>query len=302
MSKQFPWYKREPRAFFDATIGWPFEEKAAYGLLLDLLYMHDGQVANDSAYIVAMLGLSSKRKWTTLQNRLEETGKIEVVNGYLRNHRAFIETINRRYSGDKSEITDQLSNKNSDVVSTEIEVEVEIDSSKINQPSFSDKSVCQSEAESDRPTDPDFKEFWDCYPHVGNSSQPKALAAWSALRPADRIAALDAAKTMDRPPRDLFAWTWLTERHFTTPTPEAKPITERPTETAAAAIYDELAERDGLAVFAAWLAPGRVRYDGHTVHPPGPFFKKQLEKRFGALLEKHGVTIGAIEAHQRSAA
>jgi hypothetical protein len=229
MSKAFPWYKREPRAFFDATIGWEFEEKSAYGLLLDLIYMHDGQVADDAAYVVAMLGLSSKRKWTGIKNKLIERGKIEVVDGYLRNHRAFIETINRRYSRDKSEITETVSNENNDLAKTDIEVEIEEEGYSKSKPySSKSKSVSQS-GKQDRQTDDLFLEFWDSYPHTQSSCQAKARTEWDRLSPDDQTQALSTAKQMDAPPRDLFAWTWIAQREWLNFKPPPKIIPWRPT-------------------------------------------------------------------------
>ena len=92
MKKQFPCYKRKPSAFFDDTIGWDADLKGVYSLLLDLIYMHDGLLADDSGYIVGMLGISSKRKWTGYKKQLVDKRKITIENGYLRNHRTSIES------------------------------------------------------------------------------------------------------------------------------------------------------------------------------------------------------------------
>jgi len=85
-----PYYKRYPRDFIEGTIGLPFEVKAAYGLILDLIYLHDGRCPDDSGYISGVLGCS-KHKWASLRRQLLATGKIVSGDGFLANSRAFLE-------------------------------------------------------------------------------------------------------------------------------------------------------------------------------------------------------------------
>jgi len=82
-----PYYKRYPRDFIEGTIGMPFEMKAAYGLILDLIYMQGGTLPDDSRYISGLLGCSVK-KWNALRALLLDAGKIEVRGEHLGNLRA----------------------------------------------------------------------------------------------------------------------------------------------------------------------------------------------------------------------
>ena len=75
MGNSLPWYQAYPSLFFDATIGWDDDKKGGYRLLLDLIYLHGGRVADDSAYISAQLGLKSKRKWSVIKNYLLDKEK-----------------------------------------------------------------------------------------------------------------------------------------------------------------------------------------------------------------------------------
>lgn len=82
-----PYYKAYPRDFIEGTIGMDFETKAAYRLVLDLIYMQGGALPDDARYISGLLGCSVK-KWNGLREALILAGKIEVRNGVLGNHRA----------------------------------------------------------------------------------------------------------------------------------------------------------------------------------------------------------------------
>lgn len=82
-----PYYKAYPRDFIEGTVGMPFELKAAYRLVLDLIYMQGGKLPDDARYISGLLGCSVK-KWLPMRAALLEAGKLTVSQGYLGNHRA----------------------------------------------------------------------------------------------------------------------------------------------------------------------------------------------------------------------
>ena len=98
-----PYYKRYPRDFIEGTIGMGFEMKAAYGLVLDIIYMQGGNLVDDARYISGLLGCSV-RKWTALRLALIEAGKLVARDGYLGNYRADkeLETL-RKYQTNQSE-------------------------------------------------------------------------------------------------------------------------------------------------------------------------------------------------------
>ncbi|SEU02810.1 DUF1376 domain-containing protein [Paracoccus homiensis] len=82
-----PYYKAYPRDFIEGTIGLDFETKAAYRLVIDLIYMQGGALPDDARYISGLLGCSVK-KWNVLRDRLISAGKVEVRGDYLGNLRA----------------------------------------------------------------------------------------------------------------------------------------------------------------------------------------------------------------------
>lgn len=82
-----PYYKAYPRDFIEGTIGMDFETKAAYRLVLDLIYMQGGNLPDDARYISGLLGCSVK-KWNTIRQKLIDAGKIEARGSCLGNYRA----------------------------------------------------------------------------------------------------------------------------------------------------------------------------------------------------------------------
>jgi hypothetical protein len=65
------YYKRFPRSFLDACIGleWTLERKGAYAVLIDLIFMRDGNLPDDPQYIAGQLGCSV-RKWNSIKSFL----------------------------------------------------------------------------------------------------------------------------------------------------------------------------------------------------------------------------------------
>jgi uncharacterized protein YdaU (DUF1376 family) len=82
-----PWYRRFPDNFIAGTVGLSLEEKGAYSLLLDLMYVRGGPVPDEPRYIAGVCNCSV-RKWNAIRQRLIDLGKIAVVGGCLTNHRA----------------------------------------------------------------------------------------------------------------------------------------------------------------------------------------------------------------------
>lgn len=87
-----PWYRRFPDNFIAGTVGLSLEEKGAYSLILDLIYVRGGPVPDESRYIAGVCNCSV-RKWNAIRQRLLDLGKIEVIDGCLMNHRAQEELI-----------------------------------------------------------------------------------------------------------------------------------------------------------------------------------------------------------------
>lgn len=78
---KLPWYKANPRDFLEGTIGMSLELKGAYRIILDLIYLHDGNLrakeAEDLRYLAAHLGCSL-RKCRAILEQLSACGKLEV--------------------------------------------------------------------------------------------------------------------------------------------------------------------------------------------------------------------------------
>jgi len=125
-----PWYRRFPDNFIAGTVGLTLEEKGAYGLIIDLIYVRGGPVPDEPRYIAGVCNCSV-RKWNSIRQRLIDLGKIEVVDGCLSNHRAEEELeISAKTSreraesgakgGEKSAEKRSTSNKNKGVAQAEL--------------------------------------------------------------------------------------------------------------------------------------------------------------------------------------
>tara|TARA_R100001369_G_scaffold16867_4_gene31986 strand:- start:1981 stop:2868 length:888 start_codon:yes stop_codon:yes gene_type:complete len=99
-----PYYPRYPRDFFEGTAGMSLEEKGAYGLVLDLIYMMGARgLPDDPQYIAGQLG-TSVRKWNSLRKSLIERGKINIKDGLICNGRAEKEKAKqKKYQGQQAE-------------------------------------------------------------------------------------------------------------------------------------------------------------------------------------------------------
>jgi uncharacterized protein YdaU (DUF1376 family) len=111
-----PYYKAYPRDFIEGTIGMPFELKAAYRLVLDLIYMQGGNLPDDARYISGLLGCTM-RKWNALRDELVSIGKIEITGEFLTNKRAVIELETSRKLTEKLSENRTRPNKNKDLKS-----------------------------------------------------------------------------------------------------------------------------------------------------------------------------------------
>lgn len=111
-----PYYKAYPRDFIEGTIGMRFELKAAYRLVLDLIYMQGGALPDDARYVSGLLGCTI-RKWKSLRDELISIRKIEVNGEFLTNKRAVIELETLTKLQDKQRENRSRPNKNKDLES-----------------------------------------------------------------------------------------------------------------------------------------------------------------------------------------
>ncbi len=114
-----PYYKKYPRDFVEGTIGMPLETKGAYSIILDMIYMQDGELPDDPRYISGMLGCSV-RKWKSIRNELINAGKLYAQNDIISNKRADKERESLRKLQHNQAEKGRLSNKNNKLPETTV--------------------------------------------------------------------------------------------------------------------------------------------------------------------------------------
>lgn len=76
------WHKREHAAALEETAKMTLEESGAYFKIIDLIYSHDGRLADESGFICRWLNCDA-RVWKRLKARLIQLGKLFVRDGEL---------------------------------------------------------------------------------------------------------------------------------------------------------------------------------------------------------------------------
>jgi len=82
-----PWYKRYPGDFIAGTALMSLEQKGAYSMILDLIYVRGGPIPDSPQEIARQCGCST-RKWKQIRDDLIGMGKIYENEGHLSNGRA----------------------------------------------------------------------------------------------------------------------------------------------------------------------------------------------------------------------
>lgn len=169
-----PYYKRYQRDLIEGTAGLPFEVKTTYSFVIDLIYLHDGKLPDDSRYIAGTLGCSV-RKWNSIRQALIESGKLKcfthVSRNFLTNYRAIIELESlRKYQDNQREkiIKRWKNNELGDATVVEKSYHTEPDTDKR-------KKYKKKTAVATALTDEKFNEFWQSYPDR-KPTNPKAPA------------------------------------------------------------------------------------------------------------------------------
>lgn len=109
-----PYYKAYPRDFIEATAGWPLDLKGAYRVVLDLIYLHGGRLADDPRFIAGNLGCSV-RAWNGYRARLIQADKLQVIGECLANYRADKELESLRSFQEKQRENAAKPRKNNDI-------------------------------------------------------------------------------------------------------------------------------------------------------------------------------------------
>lgn len=178
-----PYYKAYPRDFIEGTIGMDFETKAAYRLVLDLIYMQGGNLPDDARYISGLLGCSVK-KWNTIRQKLIDAGKIEARGSYLGNYRADKELETLGKVQDRQRENRSRPNKIKEMQSPRFDhTDTDTDTDK------RDKSL--SSSDDDRTVDPaqsDTPEIQQAVAAYNDTAQQAGWPAVQKLTPARRAA------------------------------------------------------------------------------------------------------------------
>lgn len=175
-----PYYKAYPRDFFEGTVGMPFDLKGIYRLLLDLIYMHGGKLADEPRFIAGHLGCSV-RAWNQAREKLIAAGKISADLGIISNFRADKELESLRTLQEKQRENASKPRKNKDLPEAVAEP----------KPSHTEPEPEPVLFGSDEPhrtgamaevADDGFEQFWEAYPKCQRKTdKPKARAVFSAI-------------------------------------------------------------------------------------------------------------------------
>lgn len=179
-----PYYKAYPRDFIEGTIGMSFELKAAYRLVIDLIYMRGGDLPDDDRYISGQLGCSV-RAWKKYREQLLNAKKIELKNGIISNFRADKELKISRTLQEKNTENVNKRWKNNDLDNTVVIL------TRDNTDTDTDKKkTTSSKKKTAEKYNPKFDLIWDEYPTVlkadgqtktSKGSKWKAYQMWLQL-------------------------------------------------------------------------------------------------------------------------
>ncbi|AUN31964.1 YdaU family protein [Niveispirillum cyanobacteriorum] len=95
-----PWYKRNPKDALTGMMKLTLEEKGAYNVVIDLIYLHGGPVDDDEGYIARFCGCSV-RKWRALRDQLLAAGRLyRTPDGRISDERAEAELAPNQAEGE----------------------------------------------------------------------------------------------------------------------------------------------------------------------------------------------------------
>lgn len=77
-----PWYKRNPQRWLNATRELTLEQRGAYNDCLELLYLRDRRIPDDSRFVASFLGVTA-RKWNAIREVLLDHGHLVQAGDYL---------------------------------------------------------------------------------------------------------------------------------------------------------------------------------------------------------------------------
>ena len=83
----FPWYKRDARAFYEGTRLLALEARGAYCDIIDLIFIKGGPIPDNERWMCHALHISH-RKWRNVRQTLIDANKIQIIDGEIVNLRA----------------------------------------------------------------------------------------------------------------------------------------------------------------------------------------------------------------------
>lgn len=185
------WYKRNPRAYYEGTRQLTLEERGAYCDVLDLIYMHEGNVPDDDKWMSHALHVST-RKWRALRTALIEAGKIESVDGLISNQRAraeLEERANQRRTNSETALNRERTKRQKYEKPNEInesearsctDIDIELDREKIETTTTVEDKAARA---------PHWKAVADaCMEAIGEAADPMAIGLVAVAEPLGWIA------------------------------------------------------------------------------------------------------------------
>jgi uncharacterized protein YdaU (DUF1376 family) len=158
MMNGLPYYKAYPRDFIEGTVGMPFELKGAYRIVLDLIYMHGGDLPDDANYIAGILGCTV-RQWGFHRKRLLELGKLSVRGAFIASSRADQELFATRSYRDQQSFNGRQPKKTKELA------EADASQKPKPKPNHTEPDTDKREAKASLVRLDRFAEFWEAYPH-----------------------------------------------------------------------------------------------------------------------------------------
>ena len=151
------WYQREPMAYLGGVQGMTVRQHAVYSVIIDLLYLHGGEIINDPKFIAGYfsdLGSSSVR---TAINQLVSMEKLIENRGKITQKRAKTEAKtrqnlreNRQKAGKKGGKNSAESKKNNDLTEASASSKTQPDKSRVDKIREEGKEIDSARARATR--------------------------------------------------------------------------------------------------------------------------------------------------------
>jgi len=217
------WYKREPVAFLGGVQGLTVRQHAVYSVILDLLYMHGGEIPNDPKFVSGYfkdLGPAGVRTaiadLVKLEKLIENDGKITQKR--VKNEAKTKEELRktRKKAGEEGGKKSGQSRKNNsldEASASEKGKQIREEGEK-RRGEETPEGVSNSSLALEIIPPNGFEDFWGEYPHPPNrGSKQKAKTLFEGLSPTDQKAVLASLEQLNE---YLAVATWRSAQMATT--------------------------------------------------------------------------------------